>query len=332
MNLLFHSVAVGGPIQNGSRLQASFVLLLILLFSSCTDYIEREPMGMAPLPATYHEDLQAWKEYRIGVLTEPTGWLRMIELIDLPVGEYTFGSSEEVDLMFPSGTVSGVAGRLRVDSSRVWMEPANEGVWRLDGEAFEGGEIFQRGEEAPHVQSDRLHWFVDPQGDRLTLRLYDQVSETAARFDGFPFFDVDPEWHLEAKLVPWEEPRFVELATIRGELIRRESVGELRFRANGETHSLIAFESSSGLFLMFSDHTGRDQTFPPMRYLITERPDEEGWTVIDFNRAYNPPCAFSPFTTCQLPPPSNRLDLTIRAGEQRPTEPYAVTPPAALQR
>ncbi|MGM0506894.1 MAG: DUF1684 domain-containing protein, partial [Bacteroidota bacterium] len=322
-------------IKNGhdgtSRCSVCAGLLILLFLASCAGGDEREPMGMAPLPATYHEELQEWKEYRIGVLTEPTGWLRMVDMIDLPEGEHTFGSSEDADLTFPPGTVPDQAGLLRADSSRVWMEPADEEYWRLDGETFQGGEIFQRGEEAPRVQSDRLHWFVDPQGDRLTLRLYDQMSTKAAEFEGFPFYDVDPEWHLEAKLVPWEEPRFVDLVTIHGEVVRRESVGELRFRANGETHGLIAFESSSGLFLMFSDHTGRTDTFPPMRYLITDRPDDEGWTVIDFNRAYNPPCAFSPFSTCQLPPPSNRLDLTIRAGEMRPTEPYAVTPPAVLQ-
>lgn len=289
-------------------------------------------MGMAPLPASYHEELQEWKEYRIGVLTRPTGWLRMVDLMDLPEGDHTFGSREEADLVFPAGTTPGLAGELRVDSTRVWMEPAGEELWKLNGESFQGGEIFRMDdEEAPRVQSDRLHWFVDPQGDRLTLRLYDPLSEKAARFNGFPFYDVNPEWHLEAKLVPWEEPRFVDLTTIRGEEVREESVGELRFRANGEIHSLIAFESASGLFLMFSDHTGRSETFPPMRYLITDLPDDSGWTVIDFNRAFNPPCAFSPFTTCRLPPPSNRLDLTIRAGEKRPTAPYAVTPPAAWQ-
>lgn len=290
-------------------------------------------MGMAPLPVEYHEELQAWKEYRIGVLTQPTGWLRMVDLIDLPEGEQTFGSGEEVDLMFPVGTTSAIAGRMRVDSSSVWMDSAGEGLWRVDGEPFEEGEIYQSGlDEQPRVQSDRLHWFVDPQGDDLTLRLYDQSSEKATQFDGFPFFDVDPAWHLEARLVPWEEPRFVQITNIRGDVVQRESIGELRFRANGQIHSLIAFESSSGLFLMFSDHTGRDQTFPPMRYLIADPPDDEGWTVIDFNRAFNPPCAFSPFTTCQLPPPENRLDLTIRAGELRPTGSYAVTPPAALPR
>ncbi len=104
------------------------------------------------------------------------------------------------------------------------------------------------------------------------------------------------------------------------EVIDRYSPGSVEFQINDEIYSLDAFESSSGLFLMFSDATSKTETYQAGRYMIAPPPGDDGFLTLDFNKAYNPPCAYNPYTTCQLPPPQNRLDVALPAGEKRPVE------------
>lgn len=139
-------------------------------------------------------------------------------------------------------------------------------------------------------------------------------------FSGFPRFDVDEEWVCEARFIPADDDHSIEVVNVLGELTDRHSPGRVEFTINGELLSLDAFEANSGLFLMFTDLTGRDDTYQSGRYMIIDFPDEDNRTVIDFNMAYNPPCAFSPHTKCQLPPPQNRLDVAVPGGEKRPVE------------
>lgn len=105
---------------------------------------------------------------------------------------------------------------------------------------------------------------------------------------------------------------------VLGEENDKESPGKVEFSIDGEIYSLDAFESKSGLFLMLWDETSQTETYQAGRYMIVPHPDEDGNVIIDFNKAYNPPCAFSVFTTCELPPSQNRLAVAIEAGEKRP--------------
>jgi uncharacterized protein (DUF1684 family) len=121
-------------------------------------------------------------------------------------------------------------------------------------------------------------------------------------------------------LVPHPEETTIEIANVLGEVVDEYSPGSIEFQIDGEIYSIDAFESSSGLFLMFTDSTNKTETYQAGRYMIVDLPGDDGYLTLDFNKAYNPPCAFNPFTTCQLPPQQNRLDVAIPAGEKRPVE------------
>lgn len=295
------------------KFSAVFVLLLFLLISC------KEDLGQAPLPDNYEQSINEWKEYRISRLTEPTGWLRLADLIWLEEGENSFGSSPDSDIRFPEGTIPGFAGTFILLDGEVTMKVADDVIITHDGSPVQEMVIFD-GENRPEVEHEDLIWFVDSRGDTHGIRIYNRDTPKADRFDGFPFYPLDPAWHLQARFISWPDERTIPVVNVLGETIERESPGRVEFVIDGERYSLDAFESASGLFLMFTDQTGRTETFQGGRYMIIDHPDENGNTIIDFNKAYNPPCAFSKFTTCQLPPPQNRLDVEIPAGEQRPVE------------
>ncbi len=289
------------------------ILLLTLLVASCAS-LETETV---PVPEDYEQTVNEWKEYRIDRLTEPTGWLRLTDLIWLEEGENRFGSGENMGIRFPEGTIPEYAGVFTLDSGIVHMNVADDVLIENEGEPVDEKMIFD-GENRPEFTHEDLIWYVDTRGDQHGIRLYNQDSPEADQFEGFPFYPLDPEWHLKGRFVPAPDGHTITIVNVLGDTIERESPGSVEFRVDGELYSLDAFESASGLFLMFTDQTNRTDTYQAGRYMIIDLPDENGHTIIDFNKAYNPPCAFSKLTTCQLPPPQNRLDLTIPAGEQRP--------------
>ncbi len=303
-------------VRNGVYMRILTVtIFLAIVFIACTS---RE-MGIAPLPEDYHESLQEWKENRIDVLKGPVNWLRLDGIYWMTEGENTFGSGEGRDLQLPEGTIPEYAGVMHLEDGVVTMHVADGVIITHEGEQvtemmmYDGGERYR-------VEHRDLVWFIDNRGDQYGLRLYNRDNPKADAFEGFPAYPVNPDWHLHARFVPNSDSTTIMLDNVIGEEVERYSPGNIHFTVDGEELSVIAFEANSGLFIMFTDHTNRAETYHAGRYMIIPFPDEDGHTIIDFNKAYNPPCAFNTFTTCQLPPPQNRLDLTITAGEKRPVE------------
>jgi hypothetical protein len=163
---------------------------------------------------------------------------------------------------------------------------------------------------------------IDRSG-KLALRVKDTLHPSRAAFTGLEYFPVDTSWRLRARLVPHDEPKTLEVIDVLGQVQTYESPGALEFRHAGETYRLDAAiePGTEDLFVMFRDRTSADDTYPAGRYVYAPLPDSTGATVLDFNRAYNPPCAFTALATCPLPPRQNLLPIPIRAGELRYHEP-----------
>lgn len=293
--------------------------LLILLFCFLLSGCSEPELRPAPVPDNYEESIREWKEYRIGVLTEPTGWLRLEDLIWLDEGRNSFGSGSDQDIRFPEGTIPEHAGFFVLENDSVIMN-VDEGVEIYHEDEPVREMILLDGENRPHVIHENLEWYIDTRGDQHGVRVYNHDTPKADNFDGFPSYPLDEEWHLQGRFVHHPEEKTIEIVNVQGEIINRPSPGRVEFRVDGELHSLNAFETSSGLFLMFTDETSQTETYQAGRYMITDYPDGDGNVIVDFNKAYNPPCAFSRFTTCQFPPPQNRLETAIEAGEKRPVE------------
>ncbi|MFU8811602.1 MAG: DUF1684 domain-containing protein [Balneolaceae bacterium] len=297
--------------------RSTLFLLTLSLLAGCTGDRSAE---VAELPEGYHQQLQEWKEYRIDVLKGPTNWLRLVDIAWLPNGEATIGSAPDVDVQFPERALPPAAGVIESAGDNVELTAAQSSGMQMDGQDISGQTVTIHDDDgnAPEITSGDFIWFADRRGDEIGLRMYDQSLERADQFDGFPFYEVNPEWYKAAQFIPYDAPKPIAIANVLGDMVERESPGYIEFSVDGESVTLDVFEANSGLFIMFTDHTNRTDTYQAGRYLIIDFPNEEGRTVADFNRTYNPPCAFNTFTVCQLPPPQNRLPFAIEAGEQRP--------------
>lgn len=294
------------------------VLLTTLLFTSCTGDQQTE-LGPAPVPENYEQSIAGWKEYRVNVLKGPTNWLRLYNIYWLNEGDNSFGSGSDVDIRFPDGSIDEDAGVFTLRNGKVFMRVNATVTITHDGQPVSDFLLFD-GENRLRAEHKHLEWFVDSRGDQHGIRLYNKDNPAADAFTGFPFFPLQPEWHLHAEFIPNDSQTTITVDNVLGEQIDRVSPGNIRFRIEDNLFDVIAFEANSGLFIMFADHTNGEQTYHAGRYMIIPFPDENNQTFIDFNKAYNPPCAFHTLTTCQLPPPQNRLDVAITAGEKTPVE------------
>ena len=291
-------------------------LVAWLIFSACN---ETKP-DIAPVPGNYVEQVEEWKQNRIDRLKEPTGWLRLAGMYLLEEGENTFGSSDQADFRFPAGTIPGMAGTFIFQDGMVKMEAA-EGVSFLHNEAPVTELVLDNGVETPSVEYGSLEWFVITRDDLKAIRLYNKENEKADAFEGFPSYPVSTKWHREARFVPNPDNTFIPVVNVLGQQVDTPSPGVLEFTIEGNLYTLDALEGGDRMFIIFADETNRTETYQAGRYMYIDYPETEiNFTVIDFNKAYNPPCAYNIFTTCQLPPMQNRLNVAIPAGEKRPVD------------
>lgn len=293
-----------------------FIALSIcfLAFTSC----ERTDLGPAPMPDDYREQFEEWHNERLESLTNPTGWMRLAGLYWLEDGVNRFGSSDSADLQFPEGSIAGIAGTFTLLNGRVSMQVESGVNVTRDGNQVTELVLFD-GEESHAVESGSLHWLAIQRGDLTGIRLYNKNNPEVDAFNGFDRFDINPEWHLKASFIPKPEGSTIPILNILGQLEETPSPGSVEFMKDGEIFTLEALEGSTRLFLIVGDLTNKTETYQAGRYLYIDWPEQGSeYTVIDFNKLYNPPCSYNLYSTCQLPPVENRLDIAIEAGEKRP--------------
>lgn len=298
--------------MNLSRLfLASFLLFLI---SACG---QNRP-GQAELPDDWEAELAAWKQSRVETLKQPSGWLRLAGMFVIEEGRQSFGSGADQDFRFPGGSIPHHAGYIEREQNRVTMKLAEGVEVYHDGEAVSMIVLYD-GEESPSVTYGALEWFVIVRQDLLAIRLYNNDNEKADAFEGFPSYPSDPAWVREARFIPNREGTTIEVVNVLGQTEETPSPGSLQFTIEGQSFTLDALEGTERMFVILGDLTNRTDTYQAGRFLYVDYPEEgSDYTVIDFNKVYNPPCAFNVYTTCQLPPLQNRLEAAITAGEKRP--------------
>ena len=174
-------------------------------------------------------------------------------------------------------------------------------------------------EKATVVAAGTVMFYVVKRGDRWALRIKDSESPTRKQFVGLDYFDVDPSWRVEAKWEAYDPPHEVEEPNILGEIDKVVVPGAAVFEHDGKSYRVepvIETPGDTELFLVFADRTSGKETYGAARFVYSE-PPKDGKIVLDFNKAYNPPCAFTPYATCPLPTQQNRLDTRVTAGEKK---------------
>lgn len=263
--------------------------------------------------------IEEWREQRLESLLRDDGWLTVIGLHWLRGGQNTFGSDQRMDIVFPKEKSPGFAGLFYIEGKITAFEAA-EGV-----EITHNGEPVQRmrlktdkGGEPTILQMGNLSFYVIDREGRRGVRIKDRESAALTEFSGLEYFPVDTEWRVSAQFVPGDSGSTTEVPTILGTTTRSNVAGRLEFEMNGESYSLIALGNPGDkrLFLVFGDATNGKETYNGGRFLVAQVDDDGETATIDFNMAYNPPCVFTPYATCPLPPPENRLALRVEAGEK----------------
>ena len=292
-------------------------LLISIVVASCTSRVP----GQAEIPDDYFDQVEEWKESRIESLTAPTGWMRLAGMYWLSEGENRFGSSEDADVRFPDGTIPGIAGSFILQEDGTVRITVAEGVdITFQGEPVSDMIVYD-GDEAYNLEYGSLEWLVIVREEITAIRLYNKENEKVDAFRGFPAYDVDPQWNREARYIPYPDGTTIPIVNVLGQQVETTTPGRVEFTLNGTLYSIDALEGSNRMFIILGDLSNRDETYQAGRYMYIDYPEEGSeFTVIDFNKAYNPPCAYNLYTTCQLPPLQNRLDVAIKAGEMRPVE------------
>jgi len=267
-------------------------------------------------------EVAAWHAARLETLQQPDGWLTLIGLEELPAtGSVTAGAAGDAGVRIRADVPAHV-GTFVVSADTVRFVPA-PGVAVTMGEPAEpvpGGGVAlatDRSGVPTELRLGSVSWFVIARGERRFVRIKDADSEVRRQFTGIERFPVDPAWRVVARLVTAGAPATIAVPNALGQVDEEPCPGYLEFEHGGQTLRLLPMGDPGGpLFIVFGDATSGQQTYGGGRFLGTEPVGEDGTVVLDFNRATNPPCVFTPYATCPLPPAGNVLPVAVTAGEK----------------
>lgn len=298
--------------------------LLLLPTLACKPATEA-PAGAPPPAVTtaeipWEDEIQAWKQLRDERLRRPDGWLTLVGFAWLAEGENAVGSDPKAPIVLPAGKSPARLGILKVHQGAVEFVAA-EGVVATS----KGTPVTRLTLASDHaadgptpIEHGPLTFTVIERAGRLAVRVRDREAATLAGFAGMDYFPLDRAWRFEGRFEPAAEVRELPIPNVLGFDEKIPSPGHVVFERDGEEHRLLALDDTGDgrLFLVFGDSTNGRETYGGGRFLYAD-PPVDGRVVIDFNRAYNPPCVFTPYATCPLPPRGNRLPFPVPAGEKR---------------
>ena len=275
----------------------------------------------APAQEPYRATVDAWHAGRVARLTAEDGWLSLIGRDWLNPGENTLGSAPGSTVLLPEWAAPAKAGLFLLEGPFVRFRPFPGSGLLLNGKPASEAVLKSDAEGKPDLlQAGRVRFYVIRRGDRLGIRIKDPEAPARKAFHGVPRYPVDPAWRVEADFVPYATPQVRAIPTVLGTTEPMTAPGLLKFKVGGREVTLepmIEDPEHPELFLIFKDATSAHGTYPAGRFLYADMP-KNGKVTLDFNRAINPPCAFTVFATCPLPPKQNQLDLAITAGEKDP--------------
>ena len=268
-------------------------------------------------------ELKKWDAERIAALKQPDGWLNLEGLFWLKKGANSFGSSKENELVYDNAAFPKHLGDFIYEDGKVyWKDAATEKITIKDnaGLVVANAETLNllTATEGDYIsQWKDFLWVVIKREDKVGVRFRNLKAKTLLEFKGIERFPVDPKWRVKAKVIPQNQNPLM-IMNVLGQNTAQKHGGQLVFDIEGTTYRLDAIdEGGVRLFVTFADATSGKTTYGSGRFIELDKPDADGYTYIDFNKAYNPPCAFTEFATCPLPPPQNRLSIAIPAGEKK---------------
>ncbi|MDF1612048.1 DUF1684 domain-containing protein [Stygiobacter electus] len=288
----------------------SLSLIIYLLFA-CGESLKEKGSK------EYISEIKSWHNKRIENLKKENGWLNLIGLLWLKDGENKFGSDKSNDVVFPEPAPKFM-GKFILKDTLVTVEINPDVEVTNSGEKITSLNLQNDLKGNPTVLAYKnLRWYIIKRGPKYGVRLRDLEAPLVKNFKGIETFPINEDWKIEAKFVPYNPMKNILIQNILGMIDTSKAAGKIYFKKDGKEFSLEALDGGEdSFFIIFGDETSGNETYGAGRFLSVEKPKEGQKFYIDFNKAYNPPCVFTKYATCPLPPKENLLKLRITAGEK----------------
>jgi uncharacterized protein (DUF1684 family) len=289
-------------------------VLLVAIVVSMPLGIASAADGPAVVDPAYQQSFEKWKGDLVEDLKQE--WLPLAGLFWLKPGENSFGTDAKNAIVFPKGPAHAGSFTLQGQVVTVKLAPGVNAV--IAGKPATTAELQPDTADNPTViELGNLRFHAIIRGERVGIRLKDLDSDAVRQFRGAQFFPLDLSYRVTASFLPSDGKQTVDVPNVLGDVSPTPIAGTAVFKLNGQELRLtdLGGDAAKGLFFVFSDPTSKTDTYPGGRFLKTD-PVTDGTVVLDFNRAYNPPCAVTPYATCPLAPKENRLSVAIPAGEE----------------
>ena len=269
--------------------------------------------------SSYQNEIEQWHNKRVKNLKSESGWLTVAGLYWLKEGINSAGSGKDNDIRFPKGKADEKVGVFELKNGEVTMRILPGVDVKCKDSAFHTGLIFKEGieEQSIILSHKNLRWFIIKRGPKYGVRMRDLESDARKNFTQLERFPVDEKWRFRAVYEAPQAATTIPIHDVIGLTTETPYGGTVVFEMNGKKYRLDATLEDEDLFIVFADETSGISTYGGGRFLYAKKPSLGNELILDFNKAYNPPCAFTDFATCPLPPDQNKLAIEITAGEKK---------------
>jgi uncharacterized protein (DUF1684 family) len=267
----------------------------------------------------YTKEIEKWRQEREANLKKETGWLTVAGLSWLKEGTNTVGAGQTFDVRLTENFKQGKFGEIDFKDGKGALKVADGVEAQADGKNITAAVDLVSDEKGKptEIRTGTQTFYLIKREERFGIRVKDSESDARRNFKGLHWFPVDESYKVAARLEAFPEPKEILVPNVLGGSFKMKSPGILKFSLKGKEYALQPVDEGDGtLFMIFRDTSSENETYKAGRFLYADKP-VNGEAVLDFNKAENPPCAFTPFATCPLPPPGNSLAIEIKAGEKR---------------
>lgn len=300
------------------NLRSASVLLALSFFLPLLPACTRKSPKSQIDSSAYSEEIHRWQQKRWTDLKDENGWLTLVGLFWLKDGDNSFGSDAANQIALANQNVKPQAALFTLKNGAVQFTAKQSG-YTLDGKEVKSVEMKSDDDDHPTVlHLGSLSLQIIKRGEKLGLRVKDSQNPDRLNFQFTEFYPPNLDWRFDAQFEPYNPPKQMPIMNVLNMESAESSPGAIKFTVDGKEYRLDAIteKDEPRLFIIIADKTSGKETYPAGRYLYVDPPDASNHVVIDFNKAYSPPCAFTKFATCPLPPRQNRLPFAIEAGEK----------------
>jgi uncharacterized protein (DUF1684 family) len=299
-----------------SRILKNFLIILFLLQIANTGCSKKYKVDHA----AYKKGIERWQAKRAEGLKKENGWLSLAGLFWLKEGVNKMGTDSSNTIIFPSKRSPKYAGSIYLKNGELRLKVAKGVEIKVRDSLVSEMKIQsdQSGKAKPTLMDlGSLTFFVIQRSEMLGVRIRDKENPARLNFKGLEYFPVDLKWRFDAKFKPYDPVKIIPIVNVLNQVSNDTCPGAVVFEMDGKSFRLDALKEDKELFIIFHDETAGNETYGMGRFIYTNMPDSNNNVVLDFNKAYNPPCAFTVFATCPTPPEQNYLNFRVEAGEKK---------------